>query len=200
MRKGGNKLKTLITSISIIYIFCMSSGDILANEKKDSTPVEMSIYLIAGKDGAYLKHGKEGLVFIRMYNQAEKNVTIPLFYRYGKGRHGDLKPSYLTSDITFYAGFEIATVKYYFIDSGGNNIIENVIVCSPDSLNLSPKQYKLLSIPIRTPSKAGTYKFKLLFDNRNLEKAIDSYNFVDSNIKRNLFYSEILLEGITVKE
>ena len=113
----------------------------------------MSIYLIAGKDGAYLKHGKEGLVFIRMYNQAEKKRYYTTFYRYGKGRHGDLKPSYLTSDITFYAGFEIATVKYYFIDSGGNNIIENVIVCSPDSLNLSPKQYKLLSIPIRTPPR-----------------------------------------------
>ena len=193
-------MKTLIAFIGTIYIICIVTGDIMANGKKDNASVEMSICLIVGKDGTYLEPRTDGLVFIRVYNQTTDTIAIPLFCLYGKGENRDLKPSYVANDITFYTGFEIATIKYYFMDSEGNNVIENVVVCSPDALTLPPKQYKILCIPIRTPSKAGTYKLKLVFDNKNLEKAIYSHNFVDLNIKRNFFRSEMLLERIIVKE
>jgi hypothetical protein len=186
--------------IGALYVIYVPSGDIMGDVQEDNTSVEMSICLVAGEDGAHLRSGKEGLVFVRVYNQTAKNICIPLFYKYGKGSHRDIKPTFLSDDVTFYAGFEIATIKYCFVDSKGSDVMERVVVCSSDSIDISPRQYKVLSIPIRTPPEPGIYKFKLFFDNGNLEKAIESYNFVDSKIKPNLFHREVSLEGIAIKE
>ena len=193
-------MKSLIIFVLTIFLISISEGDIMSNDKDDKTLVKMSIYLLTGKDGNSLKPGKEGLAFIRVYNQTKNETNIPLFYRYAKGGNRDLKASYLSDEIEFYAGFEIAVFKYYFVNSTGDNIIEDFIICSPDSITLKPKESRVFIIPIKTPKKPGTYKFKMVFDNRNIKKALYSYNLVDKYSTRNLFYNEMFIETLTICE
>lgn len=191
-------MKSLLIFVFTFILIIISVSDLISNDTGNNMAINMNIHLISSKDGARLKPGKEGLVFIRVHNQTEKIVNIPLLYSYAKGGNRDLKSSYLSDEIEFYSGFEIAVFKYYFVNSTGDNIIEDRIICSPDSITLNPKESRILIIPIKTPNRSGTYKFKIVFDNRNIEKAIYSYNLVDKNSIHNLFLKEMLIDKLII--
>lgn len=177
----------------------MLTSDVTAIENKENNSLKLDIYLISGKDGSYLKHGKEGLVLIRLFNADVKEIIVPLIYPYGKGRYTTLKPSYLSRDVNYYAGFEFAKFRYYFLDAKGKIVKEGIVFCSIKSVHVKSKDYSLLSILINTPQNAGVYDFKLIFDNRNLIKPIYSHNVSNRDAEKNLFYKELFVKSLSVR-
>jgi len=158
--------------------------------------IDISIDLVAAEDGSALTPGGNGFAVVSFTNKSGEDICLPLFWDYGKGGQKDLEPSYKSYD--FYAGFETADVTYSFIGPEGDIVLEDNVSISPSEVNLGPDGSVRHAFRIKAPDEAGTYSFRLSFDNRKLEKPINSYNFVIASSKFNLFRKDVIIEGVSV--
>jgi len=190
-------LRTLVVVISLLFIVCITSGKAWSNNGGDLS-VNFNIKLIVGMDGAELKTDNEGLVILSLINKSEARVDIPFICMYGKGGDRRLNISYHSEEIGYYAGFEVATIKYMFINKNGDVDSQGTINATCESATVEPGASMLMSLPIKAPANADIYDFKLIIDNRNLERAFNSHNFVNYKTKMYFNHKEITVNDVNI--